>query len=166
MADRHLELKPAGDRLRVRLRHLDAEAAGPLVIVYASDGDSENAELDEVFDQLSPWCTIAAPDLPLCGARSSDKLSAAAFDPQHALSNTLLSDIRLQLRDDLKLLLAALAEPRRVDQKRSAVLACGRAALAFADWKAAENALSRIECVADPAQLLDAARALRAPLES
>lgn len=150
MPDSATELRVAGDLLRVQLRSQGQDAsspARPLVVVYATDGDCSSRELTVVLDALEPWCTVAAPDLPLCGARSSDKLTAAAYDSKHALTDALLSDVRLQLQDDLRVLIDSLAETHAIDRTRTAVIAWGRGAQAFHAIDPAVCGVSRVDCL-------------------
>lgn len=172
MPDSAAELRVAGDRLRVQLRRQRQDSASssrPLVVVYASDGDCSNRELSAVLDALEPWCTVAAPDLPLCGARRSDKLTAAAYDSKHALTDALLSDVRLQLLDDLRVLIDSLAETHAIDLTRTAVVAWGRGAQAFRDIDPAACGLTRVDCLADSstdASRLEHCADLRAALKA
>ena len=164
MPDFGLELGVAGDRLRFQLHSRVRNGAIPLVVVYASDGSCGNAELEPVLNALSSWCAAATPDLPLCGARASDKLTAAAYDPQHVLSKSLLGDVRLQLRDDLRALVEHLAETRSVDRDRAAVLAWGRGALALRDVAPGACGLKAVECVESAEAALERCEALRRAL--
>lgn len=165
-----VELSVAGDRLRVLLRSANTDASDaptPLVVVYGTDGDCTNLELTAVLDELSPWCTAAAPDLPLCGPRASDKLTAAAYDPEHGLSDALLGDVHLQLQDDLRVLIEELTETRAIDRERTAVVAWGRGALAFRSFDPATCGLTRVDCLENPSTdtaRIDCCKALRSAL--
>jgi hypothetical protein len=114
-----------GDRIRGRVAgHLSGDAR-PLVIVCGPDGAAASERVDACLAAWSRWAVVASIDLPLCGARSSEKLSKLAFDPASKLSAQLAGDIRRQLASDLDAVRAWLAEHAPVDRERVAVAGFG-----------------------------------------
>ncbi len=84
-----------GDRVLLRLL-APAEAQGlPLVLLGTSDGDASGAGAERALATWSGSARVAVIDLPLCGARRSDKL-----DPRN-LPDRLRGDLEDQLACDL-----------------------------------------------------------------
>lgn len=106
----------------------------PAVLLLSGDGTCKGAEAQRLIAALSSWAVVVALDLPLCGARASDKLSAVAFDPQHPLAQRLRPDLVTQLEADLDAVRTALEARDDVDSKRVGVLAWGRGVELLGDW--------------------------------
>jgi hypothetical protein len=80
------------------------------------------------LDRWSAWATVASLDLPLCGRRSSEKLSAEADNPKSEPGERLRPYLRRQLQADLSSVTQLLASLCRVDPQRTAVVALGLSA--------------------------------------
>jgi hypothetical protein len=114
-----------GDRVRGRVAgHLAGEAR-PLVIVCGPDGAASGELVDTCLVGWSGWAVVASIDLPLCGARRSEKLSEDAFDPTSSLSARLARDIRRQVASDLDSARAWLIAHVSIDRERLAVAGFG-----------------------------------------
>jgi hypothetical protein len=128
MPEHAFKVWSSGDRVRVRLQLPDSPGLRPLVLWLGSDGSAEAPELAALGADWD-WCALASLDLPLCGARASEKLSIAAFDPAHALHAALSGDAVAQLEGDLERVLETLAARPGLDTKRLRRVALGRGAL-------------------------------------
>jgi hypothetical protein len=115
-----------GDRVRGRVRLHRSDA--PLVLVGAPDGEADGPWASAVLHAWCGWASLAAFDLPLCGGRRSDKLSALAFDPQAALARALRPDLEVQLQADLESALDWLGEELEPPPRRIGFVGLGRAA--------------------------------------
>jgi hypothetical protein len=80
-----------------------------VVLIGAADGSALSRFADAALGTWSSFATVAALDLPLCGSRKSDKLSADAFRPGTPLAERLRAELELQLGSDLARLLDWLA---------------------------------------------------------
>jgi hypothetical protein len=99
-----VSLLSRGDRVRARVARA-ASARAPVILIGAPDGSAAAPFSDAALGAWSSFATVAALDLPLCGARKSDKLSADAFRPGAALAERLRPELELQLGSDLARLL-------------------------------------------------------------
>jgi hypothetical protein len=104
-----LEFLSRGDRVRARLAHAEGSDR-PLVLLGAADGDGASPFAAAALEAWSPWASVCALDLPLCGARSSDKLTPAAFEAGTPLAERLRPDLEAQLASDCTRALDALRE--------------------------------------------------------
>lgn len=116
-----------GDRVRGRVRTHAAPRA-PLVLLGPPDGAAWGAYADAALRAWSAWGSIATFDLPLCGARRSDKLSAIAFDPEAELAAAIHGDLEAQLESDLALALDWLARELPSPAPRTAFVGLGKSA--------------------------------------
>lgn len=118
----------AGDRLAIRVAEPAGEAGRCGIVVLASDGCVNGPDADRVVAAWSGWATVAVLELPLCGARASDKLTIAAFAEADPLAARLEGDLAAQLASDLGVALQTLVERHAVAPERCALVALGRGA--------------------------------------
>lgn len=123
MPDETLEVFSAGDRVHVRVLRPASGGPRPLVLWLASDGCADADEVGAAHRAWG-WCTLVAPDLPLCGRRASEKLSGPTFSAGHPLHAALSGDAARQLQSDLECVLARLSEPG-LDAGRLGLVALG-----------------------------------------
>ena len=90
-----------GDRVHGRLARPRDPAARPLIVIATSDGRADGPAARAVLAAWSEWAAVAALDLPLCGARRSEKLSIASLEAGDALAEQLRADLRVQVTADL-----------------------------------------------------------------
>ncbi|MFQ5514396.1 MAG: hypothetical protein ACE5FG_08135 [Myxococcota bacterium] len=108
--DGQLRLISRGDRVLVRW----ASTGSPtrrLILLAGPDGRARSRFADAALRSWSELGAVATLDLPLCGERHSDKLSAAAFVPGNPLAARLRGDLAQQLCADLGELIRALDHP-------------------------------------------------------
>lgn len=117
-----------GDRVRGVARGPDSPGPHPLVVLAPPDGRADGAAARAVLEAWSGWAWVAAVDLPLCGGRSSDKLSLDALAGGGSLADRLRGDLEAQLANDLLRALEFLARELSVDAGRAALAAAGRGA--------------------------------------
>ena len=91
-------LTSRGDRLHGRWA---VAPEGPAVVLGAPDGCAAHPWVDSRFAAWSDLASLVALDLPLCGTRSSEKLSEHGLDPNHPLSSRIRIDLEIQLAADL-----------------------------------------------------------------
>ncbi len=107
---RELCLLSRGDRVRVVCSGPGDDV--PLVLALGPDGAADSAWTRALRGACpEAWC-VAGVDLPLCGARHSDKLSRAAFDPADPLAARLRPDLERQTATDLECVRDALGSGR------------------------------------------------------
>jgi hypothetical protein len=114
-----------GDLVRGRVAGHQPGEARPLGIVCGPDGAAAGEQVDACLAAWSRWAVVASIDLPLCGARRSEKLSELAFDPASKLSARLAGDIRRQVASDLEAARAWLSAHAPVDRERIALAGFG-----------------------------------------
>jgi hypothetical protein len=115
-----------GDRVWGRCRPAAAGGGRRGAVIFLSpDGESEHDWVTRAFQRWSAWATVATLDLPLCGRRYSEKLSAAADDPGSATGRRVQPDLARQLAEDLGRLVHLLGALCRVEPERTAVVALG-----------------------------------------
>lgn len=95
-------LSSRGDLVRGRLFGADSRGKRPLVLFASEDGSTYSPSVVATARAWSAWCVLASIDLPLCGARRSEKLSQAVFDAASPLAARLRGDLESQLASDLE----------------------------------------------------------------
>lgn len=163
-----VSLLSRGDRVRARVARA-ARARAPVVLLGTADGSALSRFADAALGAWSSFATVAALDLPLCGARKSDKLSADAFRPGAPLAQRLRAELELQLGSDLARLLdwlagdaageipaawlalglAASLEPRPADPRLRARLRAGAPGQALAIESSASGSAASGPLLAD-----------------
>ena len=117
-----------GDRVRGVACGPGGPGQHPLVVLAPPDGRAEGAAAHAVLEAWSGWAWVAAVDLPLCGARSSDKLSLDALDGDPSLAGKLRGDLEAQLANDLMRTFEFLTDALPIDAQRAGLAAAGRGA--------------------------------------
>lgn len=104
-----------GDRVRGKLWKPAGRGPHPLVILGSADGAAAGAVASPTRAALATF------DFPLCGARSSGKISPQALE-------RLRPDLEAQTRADLDALLAHLGHDPELDLARVSLFGVGRSA--------------------------------------
>lgn len=90
-----------GDRVRGRLFPSRTGGAQRLVLVAGPSGRAADDWTDAAARAWSDWACVASIDLPLCGARESEKLSGLVRGETTAKTERLQNELRAQTRHDL-----------------------------------------------------------------
>ena len=110
-----------GDRVRGKLWKPAGRGPHPVVILGSPDGAAAGPFVEAARAAWSARAALVAFDLPLCGARSSGKISPQALE-------RLRGDLEAQTRADVDALLAQLARDPELDLARVSLFGVGRAA--------------------------------------
>jgi len=110
-----------GDRVRGKLWKPAGRGPHPLVILGSPDGAAVGAFVESARAAWSTRAALIAFDFPLCGARSSGKISPQALE-------LLRADLEAQTRADVDALLAHLARDPELDLARVSLFGVGRSA--------------------------------------
>lgn len=100
----------------------------PVVLVCGARGAAHSDDVERALASVHDWAAAGAIDLPLCGARHSEKLSAGALEPGHPLCEALESDLERQVAADLRGALTILCQRRGTKDARTGLVAFGAAA--------------------------------------
>jgi len=114
-------LHSRGDRLRGKLWKPAGRGPHPVAILGSPDGAAAGAFVASARAAWSARAALVAFDLPLCGARSSGKISPQALE-------RLRGDLEAQTRADVDALLAHLARDPELDPARVSLFGVGRSA--------------------------------------
>jgi hypothetical protein len=110
-----------GDRVRGKLWKPAGRGPHPLAILGSPDGAAAGAFVASGRAAWSARAALVAFDFPLCGARSSGKISPQALE-------RLRADLEAQTRADVDALLAHLAGDPELDLARVSLFGVGRSA--------------------------------------
>lgn len=99
-----------GDRIRGTLFGRRDDPGRPLLLLAGPDGCARGPWVDAIVEACGEFTSLLSIDLPLCGSRTSEKLSALALDPEHPLARQLHDEIQAQTRDDLNTTVQALRD--------------------------------------------------------
>ena len=97
-----------GDRVRGRLAKPQRSGPHPLILISGPDGCARSPSVDAAIACWSTWAVVAAIDLPLCGARRSDKLSLPDLERDDSVVARVRADLERQVESDLERTLALL----------------------------------------------------------
>jgi hypothetical protein len=114
-----------GDRVRGRIALPSGAGPHAVVVLAGPDGCASGAFVESALAALLPRCAVVSFDLPLCGSRRSDKLSALALDPRRPLARRLRADLEAQVAADLAAVLALIAAQPELDAARVTFAAAG-----------------------------------------
>jgi hypothetical protein len=93
------------------LRPLGAERV-PLALLSGPEGSARSPWFDAAARSWGSWLALASVDMPLCGSRSSEKLSKPALGSAGRLAEAFRSELEAQALNDLARALSVLrAEP-------------------------------------------------------
>ncbi len=134
-----------GDRVHGCTVRPTGRGPHPVILLAGPDGCASSAFVESA---ASAWCAHAALvtfDLPLCGARKSDKLSALALGTTTALAKRLRPEIEAQVAADLAQLLGLVATDPALDETRVTFVGVGLGAKLARAFAAAPNGVARLE---------------------
>lgn len=97
-----------GDRVRGRLAKPQRSGPHPLILISGPDGCARSPSVDAAIACWSTWAVVAAIDLPLCGARRSDKLLLPDLERDDSVVARVRADLERQVESDLERTLALL----------------------------------------------------------
>jgi dienelactone hydrolase len=117
----------------------------PVVILLTPDGVGSGAAIERARAAWSARAALASFDLPLCGARKSDKLSAEALDPSHPLAARLRGDLEAQTSADLEQVVKQLQGDPELDARRISLVAAGLGARFARGVTKATHGLASVE---------------------
>ena len=113
-----------GDRVRGRCAS-EPSPERALLLLAAADGCADSPLVERLQGEFSGWLCVAGLDLPLCGSRRSDKLSAEALDSGSPATARLRAELEAQVASDLSLSMASLLRRARLEPRRGAFLGVG-----------------------------------------
>ncbi len=114
-----------GDRVRGRTIKPAQGTRHPVILLAGPDGCA-NSEF--CANAAAAWCARAALvvfDLPLCGSRKSDKLTALALDATLPIARRLRPDVEAQVEADIAALLTLIAADPELDPARVTFVGVG-----------------------------------------
>jgi len=141
VSESHWTVLSRGDRVHGHTWKPALRGPHPVVILCSPDPEW----LGRARAAWSPRTALASFDLPLHGARKSDKLSAAALDPSHSLGARLRADLEAQLASDLSAVIAQLRSDPELDPARISLVAVGIGADWARAFAAQAQGLSQVE---------------------
>jgi dienelactone hydrolase len=114
-----------GDRVRGRTIKPASAGRHPVILLAGPDGCASS---EFCASAAAAWCTRAALvvfDLPLCGSRRSDKLTALALDAMLPIARRLRPDVEAQVEADITAVLALIAADPELDPARVTFVGVG-----------------------------------------
>jgi hypothetical protein len=78
-----------GDRVRGRIAKPPGTGPHAVIVLAGPDGCADGPFVESALAALAPRRAVVVFDLPLCGSRRSDKLSALVLDPRKPLAKRL-----------------------------------------------------------------------------
>ncbi|MFI5314234.1 MAG: hypothetical protein ACHQ6T_00905 [Myxococcota bacterium] len=133
-----------GDRVRGRLWKPPRRGPHAVAILCSADGCSGGPLVERARAAWTSRAALATFDLPLCGARRSDKLSASALDPSHPHSARLRADLEAQTAADLEQVVALLRRDPDLDPARMSLIGVGLGARLASGFAAAAHGLASV----------------------
>lgn len=131
-----------GDRVRGRLVRPEKPGPYPLVLLAGPDGCAESGAADAAIAAFGAWAAVAAIDLPLCGARRSEKIAPSDLASRDSVAARLREDLELQVQSDLTRTLRFLRDA--LPATRAGFFACGLGARLALRFCRTTNALEAI----------------------
>ncbi len=140
-----------GDRVRGRTVAPMHTGRHPVILLAGPDGCASSEFCDGA---AAVWCTRAALvvfDLPLCGTRRSDKLTALAFDSTLPIARRLRPDLEAQVAADIAAVLALIDADPELDPARVTFVGVGLGAELARRFLAKPSAIAHIVLAPDDA---------------
>ena len=107
-----------GDRVRGRLLKPAGSGPHPVIVIGGPDGRAGSPFVEAAAAAWGARAAVITFDLPLCGSRNSDKLTALALDMRLPLARRLRAELELQVASDLAQVLALIAADPELDPAR------------------------------------------------
>jgi dienelactone hydrolase len=134
-----------GDRVHGRTWKPARRGRLPVVILCTGDGVGSGELVERARAAWSGRAALATFDLPLCGSRRSDKLSALALDPSQPLAARLRADLETQTTADLARVAALLRADPDLDPTRVSLVAVGLGARLARPFASGSHGLAAVE---------------------
>jgi dienelactone hydrolase len=138
-------LLSGGDRVRGRIVRPAGRGPHPVVLVCGPGGSAESLFAEQAAAAWSGRAALVLIDLPLCGSRKSDKLSALALDRAQPLAQRLRAELLAQTAGDLSLVLGLVAEQPDLDAARVSLVGVGLGAELARDFAESADGLAHVE---------------------
>jgi dienelactone hydrolase len=145
VTDTHWTLLSRGDRVHGRTWKPAKRGPHPVVILCGPEGTGSGEWVERARAAWSARAALATFDLALCGSRRSDKLSALALDPSHALAARLAADLEAQTAADLAQVVTHLRADPDLDPARVSLVAAGLGARLARGFAAGAHGLAAVE---------------------
>jgi dienelactone hydrolase len=145
-----------GDRVHGRTWKPARRGPHPVVILCTADGRGSGELVERARAAWSARAALATFDLPLCGTRHSDKLSASALDASHPLAERLQADLEAQTEADLERVVALLRRDPDLDPERVSLVGVGLGARFARGFAAGAHGLAAVVLAPDETLLSDA----------
>jgi hypothetical protein len=123
----------------------------PVILLAGPDGCASSALAESAASACSATAALISFDLPLCGARKSDKLSALALDARTPLAARLRPELEQQVAADLASVLALVAADPELDASRVTFVGVGLGAELARGFLADPNGVAHVAIAKDPA---------------
>ena len=107
-----------GDRVRGRIVKPPGPGPHPVIVVAGPDGCASSPFVEAATAAWSARAAVVSFDLPLCGSRNSDKLTALALDVRLPLARRLRAELEAQVASDLAQVSALIAADPELDPAR------------------------------------------------
>lgn len=117
-SDTAWSLLSRGDRVRGRIVKPAGAGPHPVIVVAGPDGCASSPFIEAATAAWSARAAVVAFDLPLCGSRNSDKLTALALDLRLPLAKRLRAELEAQVAADLAQVRALIANDPHLDPAR------------------------------------------------
>lgn len=117
-SDTAWSLLSRGDRVRGRIVKPAGSGPHPVIVVAGPDGCASSPFIEAAIAAWSAGAAVIAFDLPLCGSRNSDKLTALALDLRLPLAKRLRAELEAQVAADLAQVRALIATDPHLDPAR------------------------------------------------
>jgi len=140
-----------GDRVRGCTRKPAQAGRHPVILLAGPDGCASS---EFCASAAAAWCARVALvvfDLPLCGSRRSDKLTALALDATLPIARRLRPDLEAQAAADFALVLALIAADPELDPARVTFVGVGLGAELARSFLEQPNKLAQVVLYKDDA---------------
>jgi len=149
-AKTHWSLLSRGDRVHGYVIRPAHPGPNPVILLAGPDGCASSALAESAALACSATAALISFDLPLCGARRSDKLSALALDARTPLAARLRPELEQQVAADLAAVLALVAADPELDASRVTFVGVGLGAELARGFLAAPSGIAHVAIAKDP----------------